>query len=91
MGGTITTKEYCLVEGTIAYTGTKASIVSQLCEFHFDEERRLVYEMKHCVPVKLFSYGKGWLVSEMHADAINVLFSKMVNMPQFRLFRDIGF
>lgn len=79
MAGSITIKRRCLVDGNLAYTGTKEEIVHQLCKIRFDKHNTLYYKRPFMKEVKIHSYSSEWSQAKRYRDAINVVYNKLLS------------
>ena len=83
----ITIQEYCLVDGVLAYTGSKYEIVNKILKYWFDDNGCLNYRVLGCKPVKLHSYGDSFTFHDRETDAINTLFDRLVDSGSYKLYK----
>jgi len=85
--GTITTKEHCIVDDGIAYTGSREDIVREKYTWRFDENGTLCAKQKYHYEIKLHSYGESFSEEERERDVIDVLFNRLTT--QYKHYRSI--
>jgi hypothetical protein len=90
MVGTVTTHSYCVVKDGKAFEGSRENILSQICKYRIDENRRVHVKFDGYTEVRLISYAEVFTYDEICKDMIEVIFSKLPNYG-YRIYRDIGF
>jgi hypothetical protein len=98
MAGSKTIYSYCLVDGPLAYTGSKFTIVNKFFDYELNSIGEAVYNRKGSNDKKVLCkyllpeiHENAMSIKEIHDDIVEELFKLLVTVYKMQVYVDIGY